>query len=67
MDYFKEIRNTIEEFCNINPASGFEINYLENAKEIYELYAEATKIIEESEEVDNSRLAEIYEAVRSLI
>lgn len=67
MDYFKEIRSAIEEFCNTNPASGFEINYLENATRIYELYAEANEIIEESEGIDNSRLAEICEEVRNLI
>lgn len=65
MNYFEEIRKIIEEFCNTTPDSGFEISYLENAKEIYELYAEANQIIQENEE--NSRLHEIYEEIRSLV
>ena len=64
MSYFEKIRKVIEEFCNTTPASGFEISYLENAKEIYELYAEANQIIQESKE--DSRLSEIYEEIISL-
>lgn len=60
MDYLKEI---IKEFCENVPAEGFEINYLENAKELYELYGEALVKLENEEE---SKLEEIYEKAKSL-
>lgn len=63
MDYLKEIKKIIKEFCENIPAEGFEINYLENAKELYELYGEALLKLENEEE---SKLQEIYKKVKSL-
>lgn len=63
MDYLKEIKKIIKEFCENVPAEGFEMNYLENAKELYELYGEALVRIENGEK---SKLEEIYEKVKSL-
>lgn len=63
MDYLKEIKKIIKEFCENVPAEGFEINYLENAKELYELYGEALVKLENEEE---SKLEEIYEKAKSL-
>lgn len=64
MDYLKEIRKVIKEFCQNVPAEGFEINYLENAKELYELYGEALVKLEKGE--DKTNLKEIYEKAKSL-
>lgn len=63
MDYLKEIKKIIKEFCENVPAEGFEINYLENAKELYELYGEALLKLENEEE---SKLEEIYEKAKRL-
>lgn len=63
MDYLKEIKKIIKEFCENIPAEGFEINYLENAKQLYELYGEALLKLENEEE---SKLQEIYKKVKSL-
>ncbi len=63
MDYLREIKKVIKEFCESVPAEGFETNYLENAKELYELYGEALVRLENEEE---SKLKEIYEKVKSL-
>lgn len=63
MDYLKEIKKIIKEFCENVPAEGFEMNYLENAKELYELYGEALVRLENGEK---SKLEEIYEKVKSL-
>ena len=63
MDYLKEIKKIIKEFCENIPAEGFEINYLENAKELYNLYGEALLKLENEEE---SKLEEIYKKVKSL-
>lgn len=63
MDYLKEIKKVIKEFCEDVPSEGFEINYLENAKELYELYGEALVKLENEEE---SKLEEIYEKVKSV-
>ncbi len=63
MDYLKEIKKIIKEFCENIPAEGFEINYLENAKELYNLYGEALLKLENEEE---SKLEEVYKKVKSL-
>lgn len=63
MDYLKEIKKIIKEFCENIPVEGFEMNYLENAKELYELYGEALVKLENGEK---SKLEEIYEKVKSL-
>ena len=63
MDYLKEIKKIIKEFCKRVPAEGFEINYLENAKELYNLYGEALVKLENEEE---SKLKEIYERAKRL-
>lgn len=63
MDYLKEIKKIIKEFCENVPAEGFEMNYLENAKGLYELYGEALVRLENGEK---SKLEEIYEKVKSL-
>lgn len=63
MDYLKEIKKIIKEFCENIPAEGFEINYLENAKKLYDLYGEALLKLENEEE---SKLEEIYKKVESL-
>lgn len=63
MDYLKEIKKIIKEFCENVPAEGFEMNYLENAKELYELYGEALVRLENGEK---SKLEEIYKKVKSL-
>ncbi len=63
MDYLKEIKKIVKEFSKKVPAEGFEINYLENAKELYELYGEALVKLENEEE---SKLEEIYEKAKRL-
>ncbi|MCI8345286.1 MAG: hypothetical protein HFJ42_04890 [Clostridia bacterium] len=63
MDYLREIKKIIKEFCENVPAEGFEINYLESAKELYELYGEALAKLENEEE---SKLEEIYEKAKRL-
>lgn len=63
MDYLKEIKKIIKEFCENIPAEGFEINYLENAKELYNLYGEALLKLENEEE---SKLEGVYKKVKSL-
>lgn len=67
MDCFKEIKDAISEFCNLTPAKGFEINYLQTATEVWNLYAEACKIMEENEESKENRLKEIYKQIKGLI
>ncbi len=64
MDYFKEIKKKINEFCNNVPAKGFEINYLENAQEVLELYGQACAIVEEGKE--ENELQGIYEDIINL-
>lgn len=64
MDYLKEIKKIIKGFCENVPAEGFEMNYLENAKELYELYGEALLKLENGE--DETNLKEIYEKAKSL-
>lgn len=65
MNYFKEIRNKINQFCNDTPAQGFEINYLEEAKKLLNLYGEACVILENEE--DEIKLKEIYEKVNNIV
>lgn len=65
MDFYAEMLKEAKKFCNSNPPDGFETNYLENAKKIDDLLAEASTILEE-EEVDEKRLEEIYIQVKKL-
>lgn len=67
MDYSKEIRNIINEFCNASPASGFEINYLQNATQIMDLYSKTIEIMEDGAKTDDPKLGEIYKQIRNLI
>lgn len=65
MNYLKEIRNKINQFCNDTPAQGFEINYLETAKELLNLYGEACITLENEE--DEMKLKEIYEKISDIV
>lgn len=65
MDYLKEIQNKIIEFCSNVPEKGFEINYLESAKELYNLYGETLQVVENDE--DFSKLQKIYEKINKIV
>lgn len=67
MAIYEEMQKEIQNFCNSYPPAGFEMNYLQNSKEILDLYAEASTILEESNNaIDENRLKEIYNRIKKL-
>ena len=67
MDMYEEMRKEINKFCNSYPPAGCEINYLENAKEIYSLFADASAILDEPKSaVDADKVQEIYAKIKKL-
>ena len=62
---FLKIKEEIRRFCDSKPAEGFEIEYLEEAEKILQLYSEANALIEE---IENSTLIkDLYEKLKSLL
>ena len=47
---YKELLQIVENYCKNSPKPGFEIAYLENAKELWELYIDAGLVLDEYEE-----------------
>lgn len=65
--YYDDLMEKINIFCNKVPNSGFEIEYLEKCKKIYELYAEANEILEDEESEETDRLDEILNEIKGIV
>ena len=63
-NYLKLINEIIEKFTNQVPEEGYELNYLNDATVLYDLYAKASIAAEEDDEV---ALKELYETAQKFI
>lgn len=60
----KEIEEKIMEFCSKKPLKGFELQYLSKASELYELFYEFIKVMEQE---DLTKLNEISAKIDEIL
>lgn len=67
MNILEKMIEKIKKFVNDSPAEGCEINYLEIASKLFELYLKANTIAEENKIDANIKLEEMSKLVDSLV
>lgn len=67
MNYYLEISKKVDEFCSINPSPDKKDDYLECAKRIQELRAEAFSLEMEGLDANDRRVCNIYNEILKMV